>query len=135
MKRAAFVAAVAAGYRLDLIDYGRDSSGLLLSSGSGTMMAVMDHAPALRFCLDIDAQTDEARLGAFLQLAARHCAPIAIAGWFSITPPGPLLDAVVSCPDRRGWHAYVPGLSFPVEANHPTLGAFLAALSSRNSPN
>ena len=56
MTSAALVVAVAAGYRVDLIDYGRDTGGLLISSGCGTMMAVMDHAPALRFCLDIDAQ-------------------------------------------------------------------------------
>jgi hypothetical protein len=88
-------AAIAKGYGVEeLIDYGHGrGSGLLIASGSGTMMAVMDLCPRLRWCLDIDVNR-QARLGGLLAWASRLCSPVCIAGWFSITSPAGLEDAI-----------------------------------------
>lgn len=76
-----FIGHLAAGYRISsFVEYDRPSRGLLISSGCGTMMAVMDAAPALRWCLDIDGLGPRSRLAPFLQMASRVCAPVAIAG-------------------------------------------------------
>ncbi len=97
--------AFAKGYRLDLHDYGGDrGAGLLVSSGAGSMMAIMDHAPKLRWCLDIDHLSREGRLAGLLACAA-HLPEVlvAFAGWFSITNPKPLLRR------HRGRPAQSPG--------------------------
>jgi hypothetical protein len=89
------VRSIARGYGVDeLIDYGPGrGNGLLLASGSGTMMAVMDLCPRLRWCFDIDVNQG-ARLGGLLTWASRLCSPICIAGWFSITSPAGLEAAI-----------------------------------------
>jgi hypothetical protein len=88
------LAAFARGYRIPLIDYSRPSSGLLVSSGAGCMMAAMDSCPALRWCLDIDQLAPESRLAQFLAAAEHLARPIAVLGWFSITDPVPLRAAL-----------------------------------------
>jgi hypothetical protein len=135
MNPARLLPAFAKGYRLDLHDYGgHRGAGLLVSSGAGSMMAIMDHAPSLRWCLDIDHLPREGRLAGLLACAA-HLPEVlvAFAGWFSITNPKPLFLAIQTVPRkaRAQWHAYVPGLPFPVGNNHSTLEQFLAALSAR----
>lgn len=87
------LAAIAKAYGVEqLVDYGR-GTGLLLASGSGTMMAIMDLCPQFRWCLDIDVN-QRARLGGLLAWASRLCSPICIAGWFSITSPAGLQTAI-----------------------------------------
>lgn len=93
--------AVARAYGVaEMIDYGR-GSGLLLASGSGTMMAVMDLCPQLRWCMDIDVNR-QARLGGLLAWATRFCSPICIAGWFSITSPAGLKVALAQAINETG---------------------------------
>jgi hypothetical protein len=71
--------------------------GLLVSSGAGMMMAAMDCCPKLRWCVDIDGLRDRpsARVADFMLMAERVAEPIAVCGWFSITDPKPLRDAVL----------------------------------------
>lgn len=98
MQPDALLAAFARGYRIPLIDYGPDRegdrAGLLISSGCGTMMAVMDACPAFRWCLDIDAIGQSVQrtssLTNFLLAAERYVQPLGVVGWFSITDPEPL---------------------------------------------
>lgn len=83
-------------YGVPLTDYGeRRGQGLLVSSGSGLMMAVMDACPAFRWCVDLDTlrSRQDTRIGDFLQMAERLTEPIAICGWFSISNPAPLKAA------------------------------------------
>lgn len=92
-------------YAMPLIDYGDDQDayedrrGVLLGSGCGLMMGVMDAVP-FRWCMD----TDELKLHQnpyrvyqltqFVEMVSR--APdggIALAGWFSISDPTPFRTA------------------------------------------
>jgi len=129
-----FIPAFAKGYGLELVDYGhRRGLGLLVSSGSGTMMAIMDHAATLRWCLDIDGIKREGRLAGLLECAAHFPAVLVVfAGWFSITDPKPLFRSIDAAPEnaRARWHAYVPDLPFPVGHNHSTMEDLLSALQS-----
>lgn len=147
MNPARLLPAFAKGYRLDVHDYGgARGAGLLVSSGSGSMLAIMDHVPALRWCLDIDHLPREGRLAGLLACAGhlticplspfRPFGPVAFAGWFSITDPRPLFAAIQEAhPKARAqWHAYVPGLRFPVGNNHDSLEKFLAALNTPPLP-
>jgi hypothetical protein len=94
---------IARGYGVaDLIDYYANAAdpnayergnGLLVASGSGSMMGIMDMCPEFRWCFDIDANKG-ARLGGLLSWASRFCRPIGIAGWFSITNPDTLQAAI-----------------------------------------
>lgn len=82
------VAQASSLYRVPVIDYERiDASGLLVASGSGIMMAVMDAAPSMRWCVDFDSLPVDSNLSSFLLLAERVADPIGICGWFTITHP------------------------------------------------
>lgn len=89
-------------YRVPLTDYAKHDAdttrgrGLLLSSGCGMMMAAMDSCPALRWCTDVDTLRGKpgVRVGDFLLCAERRARPVAICGWFSISNPDELADAV-----------------------------------------
>jgi hypothetical protein len=80
---------VARGYRIDLIDYERPSSGLLVTSGSGILLAVMDVCPVYRWCFDQDELDAGVDLAGFLTWADRFCSPVGMAGWFNVTDPEP----------------------------------------------
>jgi hypothetical protein len=85
-----------AQYFIDLTDYGPQGRGdwLLIGSGAGIMMAVMDAAPRLRWCVDIDSLRRTDRFARWLAWAENFVGGIAIAGWFSITDPAMLIEAV-----------------------------------------
>jgi hypothetical protein len=88
-------------YGVPLIDYERPNArGLLVSSGSGIMLSVMDKVPSLRWCVDIDGLSASARLGDFMLMADMLVARIAVCGWFSLTDPTPLRDAVRALPRK-----------------------------------
>ena len=72
--------AVARGYRVPLIDYCREGDGLLVSSGCGVMLAVMDNARTIRWCLDIDGMKDKAALAAWLPAAERIARRVYVCG-------------------------------------------------------
>lgn len=70
---------------VNLIDYGpARGRSVLLGSGTGLMMAIMDQVPEFRWCADLD-------LGGhaldFAILAAPNVRALGLAGWFSITSP------------------------------------------------
>ena len=85
-------------YGVPVIDYGRahERQGILVSSGCGIMMAVMDQVP-LRYCVDVDTlKTPSARLGDFLLMSEHVCPPVAVCGWFSLHDPRPLRAALAA---------------------------------------
>jgi hypothetical protein len=83
----------ASGYGVELIDYARPSRGLLIAVGSGLAMAVMDGAPSLRWSCEAGGPSGR-RLQNFLVAANRHCEPIAVAAWWSISQPAALVEAL-----------------------------------------
>lgn len=74
-------------YRIPhLVDYEReDGDWLLLSSGSGLMMCLMDQEPRHRYCLDTDLLTpaEWSRLPDWLTLMEGSCSRVNACGWFS----------------------------------------------------
>src|SRR5216117_3249979 len=79
--------------------YGREGDGLLVASGCGLMMAVMDACPALRYCFDTDTQGKNALWADWLICAERYASMIVVAGWFSISDPAPLVRGVAGLAD------------------------------------
>jgi len=92
------VDSIARMYRIPVIDYDRESRGVLVSSGCGIMMAIMDDASSLRWCVDIDELPRDNRLRDFMLWLPRLAAPIAVAGFFSITDPTPLRSIIADLP-------------------------------------
>lgn len=115
-------------YGVPLIDYERPSArGLLVSSGSGIMMSVMDKVPALRWCVDVDMLGPTARLTDFLVMADAFVERIAVCGWFSITDPAPLRAAVAAL--SRAPLVYAGHIELGAGRQVPTLGEFIDALN------
>jgi len=85
-------------FGIRVIDYERPAKGLLIGSGAGIMLAVMDACPNLRLCLDVDECAGD--LACWLRCLARNglIDLLAIAGWFSITDPAVLAGAVRAVP-------------------------------------
>lgn len=82
-------------YRIPLVHYGSlGRRGVLLGSGAGLMMGIMDTLPA-RWCLDLDvlgqnpAESIIYRIEQFV-IGAHAVEGVALAGWFSISNPDPI---------------------------------------------
>jgi hypothetical protein len=77
------------------IDYGRPSRGLLIGSGCGIMMAVMDACGGLRWAIDADDVRFRDLRGWVHALVRNELVQlVAVAGWFSISDPRPIARAV-----------------------------------------
>lgn len=86
---------VSSGYGIPVLDYARPGTWLLLGSGCGLMMAVMDAETQFRWCLDLDSLRDtRAPWAEWLAIMERVTDRICVAGWFSITNPAPLVQAL-----------------------------------------
>lgn len=93
----ALVLKIAAAHGIKLIDYRRpDASGILCSSGAGLMMGIMDACGGFRFAVDFDG-CQGGDWQRWLPWMAKLY-PVGVAGWFSITIPDRLRDAVAKCP-------------------------------------
>lgn len=122
--------ALANGYGVPIFDYRRDSTGLLVSSGAGIMIAVMDACPVFRWCLDIDRNKDAERLASFLFCADLRVDPFGVVGWFSITPPAPLQAALRRLPNLGRVLAYTKGAVMPAGFHFDTLESFIGAANN-----
>jgi hypothetical protein len=118
-------------YAVPLTDYGpARGDGLLVSSGCGMMMSVMDEVPALRWCVDLDAVHDKrSRIGDFLLVAETLASPIGVCGWFSISDPEPLRAAVRAMTRRP--IVYCGNIKLGAGCEVFSLGAFSWALRVR----
>ena len=77
-------------FGIPVIDYRRSSAGLLVSSGGGIMLAVMDACDRFRYAIDMDqCRGREDRLCDWLRAIDLNGLVdfIAFAGWFSISDP------------------------------------------------
>jgi hypothetical protein len=84
-------------FDVPLTDYGRESRGLLIGSGAGVLMAVMDVAPCFRFAVDVDqCRGREDRLRGLVRALDGNGLVdlIAVCGWFSITNPKEIAGAL-----------------------------------------
>lgn len=101
------VSQIARAYGLPLIDYQRSpESGLLISVGSGLMMASMDVATKCAWCIDIPAQLIP-ELDRALEAFKMVCDPIIFVAWFSATNPRAALTLKGNHPEV---HCYFRGL-------------------------
>ncbi len=92
---------------------------MLLASGSGLMMAIMDAVPEFRWCAELDRGGHALD---FALLAAPHVRAIGLAGWFSISSPAQFLAVIAeSLPCR------VLSYGGNVRLGYGTLGEFLHA--------
>lgn len=62
-------------------------SGIVISVGSGMLMAAMDVMPCCRFGIDLGGGVQYPRLNDWMIWMNRLCSLIVIAGWFSVTDP------------------------------------------------
>jgi hypothetical protein len=120
------IEALARAYRVDVIDYKRDGDGVLIASGSGSMMSTMDVCPRFRWCLDIDQQPRDCRLADWIAFLPRVSTLVGVVGWFSITDPGPLRAALE--PIAASVHVYVPDVDLPGN-KYASLEAFIAGVN------
>lgn len=77
-------------FGFDLIDYKRWGDGVLIASGCGIMMSIMDAVPRYQYCIDVDSfRENQSRLPQLLSALDKNCQfkLIGIAGWFSLDQP------------------------------------------------
>ena len=125
-------------YRVPLVDLGtsfRDGSGerrgVLLGSGCGLMMALMDTLP-FRYCRDTDdirEILDTESFRSFCQMAD-EVEGIALAGWFSFSDPTPLVAAFRMLPRAP---VYSGGMLLPVSGRCDSLEHFIQRCRERLS--
>jgi hypothetical protein len=84
-------------FDVPVVDYRRISRGLLIGSGAGVMMAVMDVCERFRYAVDLDqCRGFEARFCDWVRALDRNGLVdlIALAGWFSISNPASIAAAL-----------------------------------------
>lgn len=112
-----------------------DRWGVLLGSGCGLMMSVLDCVP-FRYCIDIDdlkVGTDPARVYRFVQFVTMsnlvHDGGVALAGWFSITPVEPVRAALLELQPAAVVYAGSCRLNVPGEVD--SLSEFITRTRAR----
>lgn len=91
---ASLLMATARGYGIPLVDYEREGDGVLISVGSGLMMATMDAIPRLRWCVDIGGGRIPPRLADWLVFVDRLVPLVVVTAWFTVTDPAPVRSAL-----------------------------------------
>jgi hypothetical protein len=84
-------------FDVPVVDYRRISRGLLIGSGAGVMMAVMDVCERFRYAVDLDqCRHREDRFCDWVRALDRNglVDMIALAGWFSISNPASIAAAL-----------------------------------------
>ena len=100
-------------YRVPLVDYERSSTGVLVGSGCGLMLSVMDSVQAFRWCVDVDHLRDP-DVASFLEAASFVVPFIGIVGWFTITRPETILRGIAAMKSPPLCYlANVPDLNLP----------------------
>ena len=117
---------------LPVVDYGAGrGAGLLLASGCGLMLGLMDSLPCLRWCYDLD--TDRRRrqydVEAWLVLHRRRWSQVVVAGWYTLDDPR-LSRAVLATASEFLGPERVFGYGGDVALGYATLSALIAAVSA-----
>jgi hypothetical protein len=117
-------------FGFDLIDYDRSGDSILIASGSGLMMAIMDVCPRFKYCIDIDNFREIAnRIPQLISAFDLNCEVniIGIAGWFSIDNPEQLIIAQKKIKQSE-CIAYSGGYNYFINENH-TLKEFIESVN------
>lgn len=80
---------IAALYNVTTYDYGpHHGQGVVVASGTGLMLAIMDQVP-VRYCVDYDTAKEDkrCRIEDYMRLMARYAPPLCMVGWFTSTRP------------------------------------------------
>lgn len=114
-------------FGVPLIDYRRESGGVLIASGCGIMMAAMDEAPCFRWCVDADSMRwgPPWRIEWFMTALDRNTTIelLGVVGWFSLDRPT-YLQAGLRTIRRMRTVAYSGGTG-AFEGEAATYGEFL----------
>jgi hypothetical protein len=98
-------------FGVEFADYGRQSTGILLSSGCGIGMALMDVCLELNYFVDIDSYrfkpVDWESLMVTLSVAKPQV--IVLAGWYTIDRPLSMEAAARGCIDKNSLVWYEGG--------------------------
>jgi hypothetical protein len=108
--------ALAKYFGFDLIDYKRQGDSVLIASGAGIMMSIMDVVPRFKYCIDIDSYRQiNNRVPQLISALDLNCSLgiIGIAGWFSIDKPKALQEGIskikkTKCVSYSGNYAVFP---------------------------
>jgi hypothetical protein len=108
--------ALAKYFGFNLIDYDRQGDSVLIASGAGIMMAIMDAVPRFKYCIDIDSYRQiNSRVPQLINALDLNCnlGIIGIAGWFSIDKPEALQEGInkikkTRCVSYSGNYAVFP---------------------------
>jgi hypothetical protein len=88
---------IASYFGFQLHDYKRSGDAVLIASGSGLMMTVMDAVPRFSYCIDVDNYRHITnRVPQLVSALDLNCnlALIGIAGWFSVDAPDQLCAGI-----------------------------------------
>ena len=80
-----------------LIDYKRQGDSVLIASGAGIMMAIMDSVPRFKYSIDIDSFRHlNDRVPEFMCALDLNCniEVLGIAGWFTVDKPTALQQGI-----------------------------------------
>lgn len=131
-----FVTELARFFGVPLIDYRRESNGVLVASGCGIMMAAMDEVPCFRWCVDADSMRWGGapwRIEWFMTALDRNTTVelLGVAGWFSLDRPT-YLQAGLRTIHRMRTATYSGGAgAFDGEAS--SYGEFVARATGRRT--
>lgn len=83
------IEAIRQHFGVELIDYGRPTTGVVLSSGCGIGLAIMDQLPSANWFVDIDRYRHKAVDWECLAVVLTIARPryVVLAGWFTIDKP------------------------------------------------
>ena len=113
-------------FGFQLHDYSRTGDAVLIASGSGLMMAIMDAVPRFRYCIDVDNYRHiTSRVPELISAIDLNCNQtlLGIAGWFSVDAPDQLCKGISKI-KQTGYVAYSGGYGvFPNEC--ATLNEFI----------
>jgi hypothetical protein len=121
-------------YRVAIFDYGVSRGDwLLVSSGSGIMMAVMDAEPRFRWCVDLDGLPSSANIREWLSGLSQVVGKIAVVGgWWGADQEIFVSDLQAIPGDKVPVYITVAdGHPFPLPSrfeNHSSMKSFLKAL-------
>jgi hypothetical protein len=115
--------AIAKYFGFDLIDYERQGDSILIASGAGVMMTIMDVVPRFKYCVDIDSYRHiNNRVPQLINALDLNCnlAVIGIAGWFTIDTPLVLQEGInkikkAKCVSYSGNYKVFPNESHTLE--------------------
>lgn len=115
-------------YDVPLVDYGSERlGGVLLCSGAGLMMAIMDATP-VRWCVETDTLRNSSHLDDFMVLVAHSSPPLVVAGWFSLSSPDILRRGIAKIePERRCVYSGA-GIAMLCHGQYDDLGRFIEAV-------